>query len=160
MWKFLLRAVTHLCKHNSSGERKLPTNIFNGTIASGTSGTELIVVVFFAVSFTVSKVNLLLLFKERQKLPFEEVPLSKFSAALAAHVVLRVPHFAERDDDLADNGFSTSSAIALGDRRDAMLAAVLAVQRAQHRIGVRRVSRRRSTLELQFRMTKMVRNVF
>ena len=105
-------------------------SIFNGTIASGTSGTELIVVVFFAVSFTVS---------------FEEVPLSKFSAALAAHVVLRMPHFAERDDNLADNGLSTSSAVAFGDRRDAMLAAVLAVQRAQHRIGVRRVSRRRST---------------
>ena len=159
MWKFLLRAVTHLCKHNSSGERKLPTNIFNGTIASGTSGTELIVVVFFAVSFTVSKVNFLL-FKEQRKLPFEEVPLSKFSAALAAHVVLRMPHFAERDDNLTDNGLSTSSAVAFGDRRDAMLAAVLAVQRAQHRIGVRRVSRRRSTLEFQFRMTKVVGDVF
>lgn len=101
------------------------TAILDRSVATGTSWTELVVIVLFTVGTSV---------------PLKKVPVTKLRSTLTACIVLWMPHFAQSDDYLSDDGLSAMGTVSFRDRRDAMLTAVLAVQSAQHRVSVRRIA--------------------
>jgi hypothetical protein len=83
--------------------------IFDGPVAISASRREQVVIVVFAI---------------RSSRTFEEVSMTQLLSAMRAGEMLWVPHLAQGDYHLANNGFIARGAIALGDGGNSMLAQI------------------------------------
>ena len=111
------------------------THILDGSAASSTLWTELNVIVILTVSTTV---------------PFEEVSVPELTATLAADIMLRMPHFAHSDNDLAHNWLSTMSTVSFGNGRDSVTTTDISiVESSDHRVSMGQISAGGSTSSLK-----------